>query len=186
MPDDSLPTPAHSFFLYHVACLISFFRNRIPLYSSYLYVILLFIYCSRLWHSSRLIMAQKPLLEAVFNHLVLPAQITLNPTPTSDAPTKAPSKKRVEDDEKIIQEELGDRFSLACQTLSSLVPSEIEVWNAVSSALRATRQVNRDLMSVQTVLQALIHVRDSPDAESWVALYIACQNVSLLVHKDTK
>lgn len=131
-------------------------------------------------------MAQKPLLEAVFNHLVLPPQIALNPAHTHDASGKDPSKKRVEDDEKTIHEELGDRFSLACQTLSCLVPSEVQVWNAVSSALRATRQVNRDLMSVQTVLQALTHVRDSSDEESWVALYIACQNVSLIVHKDTK
>jgi hypothetical protein len=138
-------------------------------------------------------MAQKPLLEAVFNHLVRCStisschpQIILNPTTTSDVSGNDPSKKRIEDDAKIIQQELADRFSLACQTLSCLVPSEVEVWDAVSSALRATRQVKRDLMSVQTILQALAHARDSSDEESWVALYIACQNVSLIVHKNAK
>jgi hypothetical protein len=123
-------------------------------------------------------MAQKDLLEAVFNNLVLPSQITLN--------TARPPQKVVEDDVGTVNENLADRLLAACEELAESTSLDRSVWDALACAINETRRANRDLLSHQSVQFALTHVRDSLDERSWLALHIASQNASLIVHKDTE
>lgn len=133
-------------------------------------------------------MAQKLLLEAIFNHLVLPPQITLNPSSTKlsrdDFRRQEGLQQCVETDEKTINEGLAERLIVACNSMSAF--TDPGIWQSISACLKTTRLVNRDLMSMSSVLTGLAAVRDSPDEESWISLHIGKQNVSLILHKDSK
>jgi hypothetical protein len=107
---------------------------------------------------------QQLLLDAVFNHLVLPPKLPS----TFDG-----------DDVSLIKN-LGERLLKACGTLRDLCHFKNgRVWDTIEASLQATRALNHEFLAKENLTWAFNRLENE-----WLALHIAKQNAALLIHRD--
>ncbi|KAK7415019.1 hypothetical protein QQZ08_012459 [Neonectria magnoliae] len=106
----------------------------------------------------------EPLLDAVFNHLVLPPKL----------PTE------FDGDDVSLIDNLGQRLLAACGTLRKLCHFEDgRVWDTLEASMQATRALNHEFLAKNDLTWAFNRL-----GKEWLALHIAKQNAALLVHRD--
>ncbi|KPM43238.1 hypothetical protein AK830_g3340 [Neonectria ditissima] len=106
----------------------------------------------------------EPLLEAVFNHLVLPPKL----------PTE------FDGDDVSLIDNLGQRLLSACRTLRQLCHfDDGGVWDTLETSLQATRALNHEFLAKNDLKWAFDRL-----GKEWLALHVVKQNAALLVHQD--
>jgi hypothetical protein len=107
------------------------------------------------------------LLEAVFDHLVLPPKLQ----PASD------------DNPAALNRELTTRLLDACRQVRC---DESEaVWNAVEASLLLTQPLNGSSVSKEELIAALSEVARK-GSSGWLILHVVQQNAALLIHKNAR
>lgn len=104
---------------------------------------------------------QVSLLEAVFDHLVLPPKLPAAP----------------EDDSIPLSWELTNRLIRACGFLES--PSSEIPWRSLDASLLLTRDLHRPVLAL-TLVTAFSTIAQE---DSWLALHVAQQNAAIIIHK---
>ncbi|KAL2761066.1 hypothetical protein ACRALDRAFT_1045793 [Sodiomyces alcalophilus JCM 7366] len=104
------------------------------------------------------------LLGAVFDHLVLPPQLSGTHDGNNPAVTR----------------DLGERLQAACASLRHV--GDARVWDAVEASLRATRMLNHDVLTKGDILHALTLLTHDGALE-WLAVHVVEQNAAILIHR---
>ncbi|KAF4448734.1 very large low complexity protein [Fusarium austroafricanum] len=105
------------------------------------------------------------LLEAVFNHVVLPP--------------KLPSKNDA--DNVALAYDLGNRLQRALANFSK--DKDQDIWVALATSLNATSVLNQGQLDSHELLEALKAIAGG-DYNVWLALFITQQNAALLIHRN--
>ncbi|ATY61665.1 very large low complexity [Cordyceps militaris] len=109
---------------------------------------------------------RKSLLEAVFDHLVLPSKLPAAP----------------EDDPALLNWEVATRLITACKQLQST--DLTGHWKTLETCLLLTRKHHRPA-SVETLVATLSTIAQG-DGANWLALHIAQQNAAIIIHKNVE
>lgn len=105
-----------------------------------------------------------PLLNSVFNHIVLPPKL---PT-TQDG------------NQLLLVKDLQTRLLAACDTLRKLCQFEDgRAWDILERSVRSSRAVHGEFLDKEDVRWAFDHLENE-----WLLLHIEKQNAALLVHRD--
>ena len=107
---------------------------------------------------------QTSLLEAVFDHLVLPPKLP-------DAP---------EDGSIPLNWELSSRLIRACRQMENL-SSDIS-WRTLEASLLLTRDLHQPV-SIETLMTAFSTIAQDGGA-NWLALHVAQQNAAIIIYKN--
>lgn len=107
------------------------------------------------------------LLEAVFNHLVLPPQLPAAP----------------ENDSVPLSWELTRRVLEACKQMRCQESDTL--WSMTEAALVLTQRLNRNLASKETIVAALSQVARN-EANEWLVFHVVQQNAAVIIHKNKR
>ncbi|TQV93180.1 P-loop containing nucleoside triphosphate hydrolase [Cordyceps javanica] len=106
------------------------------------------------------------MLEAVFDHLVLPPKLLAAPDDDYDA--------------SALNWELATRLIKACKQLEDT--DATTQWRSLEASLLLTRELHNPV-SVETLMAAFRTIADTEGA-NWLALHVAQQNAALIIYKN--
>ena len=109
---------------------------------------------------------QAPLLEAVFNHLVLPPKLP----------------EEFDGDDVELCRNLGHRLMDACGRLDN--KGEDWVWDAIYSSLNVAQNVNVGSLQENDLTWAFSLLLDD-NAPEWLTFHVVKQNAALLVYRNS-
>ncbi|KID60497.1 uncharacterized protein G6M90_00g066920 [Metarhizium brunneum] len=109
--------------------------------------------------------SQPRLLEAVFDHLVLPPRLPVAP----------------ETDSMPLNRELTARFLDACKQMKCRETENL--WDTVEASLLLTQHLNRDPASKESLAAAFSQVAQD-ESVAWLVLHAVQQNAVIIIHKN--
>ncbi|KAG8409573.1 hypothetical protein J3459_017399 [Metarhizium acridum] len=110
--------------------------------------------------------SEKWLLEAAFDHLVLPPKLPASP----------------DNDSVPLNWELTARFLDACKQMRC--DESKDIWSTVEKSLLLTQNLNRGPVSKESLVAAFSQVAQD-ESVAWLVLHAVEQNAAIIIHKNT-
>ena len=111
-------------------------------------------------------MADPPLLQLEYNHLVLPPKLPAEEDPNLDA----------------VEESILDRLRDACSTLTQMEGGLTNIWSSVGRSLALCSKLNLGRLDRSTLLAAFSRLMP----ETPIVLYVVKQNAAMIVRRDIR